>query len=155
MGLGTAGSGGLVGTPGTAVSFLSVCPEVSGATFEALGGTCEAPDPPAGDGGSGVPEAAACQKFSASAAMGGGRALGKWPCPAGSAAGCEGAGSGAGGTAACWPSWLAPAAAAVAQKLAPNVWATSLLMVTLGTKATSGALAPDCVALPLACIKSK
>lgn len=153
MGLGIVGSSGIVGTLGTAVSFLSVCPEASGAISEASGGTCEAPEPPAGDGGSSVPAAAACQKFSASAVMGGGRALGKWPCPAGSAAGCEGAGSGAGGTAACWPSWLAPAAAALAQKLAPNVWATSFLMVTLGTNATSGALAPDCVVLPLACIK--
>ena len=77
MGLGTAGSCGLVGALGTAVSFLSVCPEASGAKSEASGGTCEAPEPAAGGGGSEGPEAAACQKFSASAAMAGGRTLGK------------------------------------------------------------------------------
>ena len=155
MGLGTAGSCGLVGALGTADSFLSVCPEACGAKSEASGGTCEAPEPAMGGGGSGgaggccLPEV---QCFGCG---------GRWPdagqvaLPGGQHCGLRGPPARA--QAARPPAgphgWRTPQLA-LAQKLAPSVWVTSLLMVTLGTNATSGALGPDCVTLPLACIKS-
>ena len=81
------------------------------------------------------PEAAACQKFTAAAAMEGGRALGTTTGPEPeSPIACVAGDGGASGAAA--PRLLL---AALAQKLPARACAGSFLIVTLGTNFTSGA----------------
>ena len=96
------------------------------------------------------PEAAACQKFTAAAAMEGGRALGTATGPGPepeSPAACGAGEGGASGAAA-----PRPLLAALAQKLPARACAGSFLIVMLGTNFTSGELASGGGALPcIAC----